>query len=214
MEATPNASLQVTDPAAFATLLLDILSLHPEGLSEYDLLQRLRQDTPPAPGMAAADTGVELGPGRFDDNHSLFRTHFLLFHHLYQLRDRLIGQQAGDLEIHTLCIRWLPPHGGNAQQLGQPDPLRAYYLDLSNLTDTTREDVDAMLGRFWSRFSRDERRQEALATLDLQEGADADAIRAQYRRLAMRHHPDRGGDAGRLQAINAAMAILLPRQRS
>jgi len=46
------------------------------------------------------------------------------------------------------------------------------------------------------------------------EGADADddAILRQYRRLAMRHHPDRGGERARLQAINAAMAILDPRR--
>ena len=33
-----------------------------------------------------------------------------------------------------------------------------------------------------------------------------------YRRLAMRHHPDRGGDPARLQAIHAAMPILDPRK--
>lgn len=207
MEAPPNEPMQVTDPDAFVNLLRDILSLHPAGLSEYDLLQRLRQDT------AGEATGIELGTGRCDDSHNLFRTHFLLFHHLYRLREQLVGERTGDLDIHTLCIRWLPPRAGDGQQLGQADPLRAYYLDLNNLVNTTREDVDQMLGRFWSRFSRDDRRHEALATLDLPADADEESIRQQYRRLAMRHHPDRGGDAGQLQAINAAMAILLPRSR-
>ncbi|NNG14653.1 MAG: DnaJ domain-containing protein, partial [Gammaproteobacteria bacterium] len=37
--------------------------------------------------------------------------------------------------------------------------------------------------------------------------SDAD-IKQQYRRLAMQHHPDRGGDDATLQKINAAMNIL------
>jgi curved DNA-binding protein CbpA len=50
-----------------------------------------------------------------------------------------------------------------------------------------------------------------MATLELTEPFDAASVRTQYRRLAMRHHPDRGGDAERLQAINRAFRILLPR---
>lgn len=34
-------------------------------------------------------------------------------------------------------------------------------------------------------------------------------IKRHYRRLAMRHHPDRGGDKAQLQIINAAMEALL-----
>ncbi len=53
----------------------------------------------------------------------------------------------------------------------------------------------------------DERR-DALAELELTDPVDWRAIKSQHRQLAMRHHPDRGGDEARLQAINAAMNVL------
>lgn len=193
--------MHANDEAHCAALLRDILALHPEGLSEYELLSRLRDDS--RSGFAA---------GRSDDPEDLFRTHFLLFHLLYRLRDELRRELAGDLEIHTLRIRWHAHAGNDPRTLARPDPLAAYYLDIDNLKTTTRADIDRMLGQFWARFARFDRRGEALAVLELPEDADADSILRQYRRLAMRHHPDRGGDAAQLQAIHAAMAILDPRK--
>lgn len=194
--------MQLPDPTDFTSILLEILQLHPEGLSEYALLQRLR-----------VDTRVDFAGARLDDTRDLFRTHFLLFHHLYRLRDRLRDECSGDLEIHALNIRWHAIGPGAAQALAQPDPLRSYYLDLDNLEGTTGAELDELLGRFWARFSRYDRRGEALAVLELPAEADLETIRRQYRRLAMRHHPDRGGDRTRLQAIHAAMAILDPRRQ-
>ena len=193
--------MQIPDLDTFMAILLEILQLHPEGLSEYDLLQHLRGDT---------RSGFETG--RLDDSAELFRTHFLLFHALYQLRERLRSSQSGDMDIHALSIRCHPFSVMTSHALAQPDPLRSYYLDMANLTGTTREDVEAMLGRFWACFGRYDRRREALAVLDLPDDADGVAILHQYRRLAMQHHPDRGGDPGKLQAIHAAMTILDPRK--
>lgn len=193
--------MHASDEAQCSALLREVLALHPEGLSEYDLLQRLRGDV--RSGFAA---------GRSEDHEDLFRTHFLLFHLLYRLRAALRRERAGDLEIHTLKIRWHPHIDDAAQTLAPPDPLAAYYLDIDNLKATTRADIERMLGQFWARFARFDRRGEALAVLELPEDADADSILRQYRRLAMRHHPDRGGDPARLQAIHAAMAILDPRK--
>lgn len=193
--------MQIPDADTFMALLQEILQLHPAGLSEYALLQHLRGDS--RSGFAATNT---------EDNEDLFHTHFLLFHYLYRLRDRLRSTQAGDLEIHTLTIRYYPTANASAQALSQADPLRSYYLDLTQLETTTRADIDAMLGRFWTRFSRYDRRDEALSILELSSDADDAAILLQYRRLAMQHHPDRGGDATKLQAIHAALAILDPRK--
>lgn len=193
--------MPAVDETQCAALLREILALHPEGLSEYDLLQRLRDDA--RSGFAA---------GRSEDHEDVFRNHFLLFHLLYRLRDALRREHAGELEIHTLKIRWHPYPDADPQALAHPDPLAGYYLDLDNLKATTRADIEHMLGQFWARFARYDRRSEALAVLELPEDADADAVLRQYRRLAMRHHPDRGGDPARLQAIHAAMAILDPRK--
>lgn len=45
---------------------------------------------------------------------------------------------------------------------------------------------------------------DPFAALGLETTADAEEIRAARRRLAQRHHPDRGGDAGRMREINEA----------
>ena len=207
---TVLVAMQPPDRRLFQEILLDILRLHPEGLSEYALLQRLRQDS-----------RVGFESERLDSSKDLFRVHFLLFHHLYVLRDELRAAQKGELEIQPLNIRWRLPvdEAGNtadsidtAGALARPDPLADYYRDLNHLAATTPADVDRLLGQFWTRFGRYDRRAEALSVLELGAQADAASIQRQYRRLAMRHHPDRGGDPTRLQAINAAMAILAPRK--
>lgn len=51
------------------------------------------------------------------------------------------------------------------------------------------------------------------ATLGLKAGASDDDVRQAYRRLAMQHHPDRGGDSAEFQAIQEAYATLSDPQR-
>ncbi|MFO7857445.1 MAG: J domain-containing protein, partial [Ectothiorhodospiraceae bacterium] len=46
--------------------------------------------------------------------------------------------------------------------------------------------------------------------LGLDDDADGQTVRQQYRRLAQRHHPDKGGDTETLQKINEAMMVLNP----
>jgi len=52
-------------------------------------------------------------------------------------------------------------------------------------------------------------RQEALATLGLQEGTTEEEIRAAHRRLILRMHPDAGGSAALAARINRAKDVLL-----
>ncbi len=176
-----------------------ILADHPEGLDEQTFLQRLR---------AQPDSG--WNPERRISGLGLFRRHFLLFHALYRLRDRLRQSGTGDIEIDPMCIRLLAYRSGEPA-VGSRDGLRAYYLDLNNLDSTDAADVTRMLKGFDAQVRRREQRAHALATLELTEPFDEASVRRQYRRLAMRHHPDRGGDAERLQAINRAFRTLLPR---
>ncbi|HEC20124.1 MAG TPA: molecular chaperone DnaJ [Gammaproteobacteria bacterium] len=188
---------------AFSRRLLDVLRAHPAGISEYELIRTL-------------DTDGESGFDRncLRDSLSLFQTHFFLFHHLYVLHDHLWRKGEAYLSISPLCIQLLPVSDRPGNELAEHAPLREYYLDINNLKNTDANEVDRLLGRFWSRFVRDDERQNALAELELSDPVDWATIKTQHRRLAMQHHPDRGGDEQRLQAINAAMDILVRDSRN
>lgn len=51
------------------------------------------------------------------------------------------------------------------------------------------------------------------ATLGLQRGASPDEIKKAYRSMAMKHHPDRGGDEKKFKDISAAYEILSDPQK-
>ena len=181
----------------FSQQLLEVLRTHPAGISEYELIRKLE-----------AYDKTRFSSDCLRDNLSLFQTHFLLFHTLHRLRDELCAAGKARLEIAPLCIQLIPIQQQTDTMLSTHDPLRAYYLDLDNLNNTDANDVDALIGKFWQRFVTNGDRHEALAELELQDPVDWITIKTQHRRLAMKHHPDRGGDEQRLQAINAAMDIL------
>jgi hypothetical protein len=183
----------------FENILLDYLGMQPDGISEYDLIQHLREQDL-----------FELAPDELLSSDSLvmFRIHFVLFHALYHLRDHVRQQQLHDLDLNPVCIRLLQ-YQENESALVEYDGLYEYYMDTGNLNETAAEDVDEMLQRFWLRMDNSERRAEALKELDLEDPVSNDDIRKQYRRLAMKHHPDRGGEREKLQRINAAVSILL-----
>lgn len=177
--------------------LQGILQAHPAGLSEYELI-----------GVLQADDHPLFDAGVFDDSVTLFRAHFLLFHALYRLRETLLRERQADLHIETLRIQLQPYADRDRGALSEPDPMRAYYLDPTHLANTSRDDIESMLGQFWSRLYADEHRTDALSVLGLHEPVDYETIRARYRELVMRHHPDRGGDTASLQHLNEAMNVL------
>lgn len=190
------------DSNTFEQTLLEVLRNHPSGLSEYELIQAL--DDYGQPGFDSS---------ALRENLSLFQTHFFLFHSLYRLRDRLWENKEARLIINAICIQLLPAlneeEGKDAgAEISEHDPLREYYLNLDNLENTDSEEVTRLLTQFWARFVTNDERQAALKELGLQDPVDWTTIKDQHRRLVMQHHPDRGGDEERLQAINAAMEIL------
>jgi DnaJ-domain-containing protein 1 len=184
-------------PAVFYTAIEQELDAHPDGIREYDLL-----------GILKARGFFAFLPKPPAEPHQLFRAHFLLFHALYELGDRLASARQGLLQINALCIRRLPWTVGE-HALCTADPLRAWYLDWGNLDGTTPADVSALIDSFWKQLGSFDRREEALAELGLADPVDDETIKRAWRRLAMAHHPDRGGDNERLQAINAAVGRLI-----
>ncbi|MDF2177142.1 DNA-J related domain-containing protein [Aliiglaciecola sp. CAU 1673] len=185
----------------FSGLLYDILRLHPEGISEFALINMLKAD--PA-GPFSPDLSLS-------EPLPLFRAHFALFHHLYLLRDRLRAQHLHELEISASNIR-LNPYKSGEYALGQEDKLRSYYLDWSQFDSTLEEDVNELLESFWRGFDgvvSDQQRTEALTVLGLEADADEQQIRRRYRQLMHQHHPDKGGDRTYCQALTSAYQKLL-----
>lgn len=191
-----------------AERILRLLETLPEGCSEYQLIQHLREQGDPClPNQPLLDPLV------------LFRTHFLVFNALYRLRDRLWRQRSHHLCISALQVQ-LQPHALAADQPAEADPLRDYYLDLRNLRDTDKAEVERLLESFWARMygyrngesgaaDSAENRRAALEVFELDEaGLDFGCIKRRYRQLVSIHHPDRGGSTPRLQSINLAMEIL------
>lgn len=186
----------MSDVQALMAALHEQLLKAQASLSEYELLQALRRAGSPL-----------IPPRPVTDNYQLFRLHFRVFNALYQLRDQLRAEQRAELVISALRIE-LRPYLRARAGLVVADPLRTYYLDLTQLENTTPDDVTHLLNHFWALVNGESELLEALRLLGLDRSADYGQIRRRYRQLASRHHPDHGGSTGRLQAINAAMDTL------
>lgn len=179
------------------SIVSEILDSHPAGLSEYDLLKEL--------------AGREIS--LFDENDynsplALFQRHFLLFHCIHLLRDKLHTTRQGDMTIHCLLIQRIPYRSNVSEHPALSDPLSAYYLDLDNLKTTEESDILRMLDDFWQKFAGSEQRDEALSVMALTHPTSYSDIKRQYRRLAMQWHPDRGGEPAQFQRLEWAMGVL------
>lgn len=181
-----------------AEQLHELLRAAPSGISEYQLIQQLKQQhSTHIPHLGLTDKLV------------LFRTHFLLFNALYRLRDHLWQTQAAHLQISPLCVQLLPWQPGS-HELAEHDALRDYYLNLQHLRDTDEADVEKLLASFWTRMQGGDEKRAALELfeLDSEQALNLATIKLRYRQLVSQHHPDRGGSTSRLQSINLAMEIL------
>ena len=184
-------------------LLSAIDQLLDEGapLSEYQLIQRLKEQKLVAPDYSTSSL-------------RLFRVHFCVFNALYQIQKRRV-RDGETLVISPLTIYLRPLNGKEGAAVAElaEQPLREFYLDWTHYHQATEETVADLLGDFWRRYTRrgqvgQQQRQEALAELGLEDPVTLAEIKHRYRRLAMVHHPDRGGSGERLRTINAALAVL------
>lgn len=144
----------------------------------------------------------------------LFKRNFLLMNALYELQHILLPGQWLQVEAMDIILLRIPP--ANVLQLQQDDSaLRDYYLDWNNY-DTCVNVVREMLESFWNsyqdyigvrrgRFAQ----REALRVLELEADASDKEIRRQWRKLALKWHPDRqGGDTAKFRQICEAWQAL------
>jgi len=177
--------------------LIKILEQMPEGISEYELIHKIKDEL-------EIDDNNQL----FRDSYKLFTVHFFLFHSLYHLRERLWSEKKWILEITPLKIRltpWLPV---DSTTISDTDHMSDYYMDINNLEQTGKDDVETLLNCFWQRYLSLDEKQHALQVMELKEPVNMNDVSMQYRKLAMKYHPDRGGTTEKIQSINNAMTLL------
>lgn len=186
-------------PAGFQATLRTLLVKHPQGLDEFSLIRAL---------AAAYPESLFAAPGALREPLRLFQTHFLLFHELYKLSDRL-SESGLELGVHALRIR-LQVRAAGGTGLVSPDPLRSYYLDWQHWLQTQGEDVQKLLEGLQQGALAipPAELNQALGTFGLADPTTPAQVKQRYRELVRRHHPDRGGDTGQAQQVNHAFVIL------
>ncbi|WP_299015141.1 DNA-J related domain-containing protein [uncultured Photobacterium sp.] len=143
-----------------------------------------------------------------DQEKDLFKRNFLLMNALYQLQEMLLPEQW--LQAQAMDIRLYANPAEERNQIDQDDPLRSYYLDWQNY-NTDTDVIKSLLSSFWRRYQSHIGSTTIHGTQPLPEdytlfGLPADAspsqIRRQWRKLALRWHPDRpNGDAEQFRKI-------------
>lgn len=202
-----------------AELLVDILSTQKgqfiNGITEYALIEMLKK-----PPYQLFDEDALRDP------LMLFKTHFILFHALYQLRQYWIEQNEGVLEIHALGIklnlfneRHLTQSNGGLGMttLENPDPLATYYLDWGNFEEADRDTVDNLLNAFWQKMLKgdtgsytqgDIEKAHDVLGLFQNEPVTLLQLKRAYKRALQFAHPDKGGTQQGAQAVIHAYQTL------
>lgn len=167
--------------------------------TEYELIQHLQ------------DTGTEpFNLLTLLQTHELFQAHFLVRHALYRLQEHYLRGRAFTLSLDLTRVTRGPWHeeDDTSAMPGTHDGVRDYYLDLNNLHSTTHDDVNSLLNTFWQRYLAQDGKTQALLVLGLDATADFPIAKKRYRQLVQQYHPDKGGDTGYFQTLQAAITTL------
>lgn len=144
----------------------------------------------------------------------LFKRNFLLMNALYELQDILLPKQW--LQVKAMEIQLFRIVPGSADLLHRQDAaLRDYYLDWKNY-DTSINVVREMLESFWSSYQEYigvniqlMNKGHALKVFELDDSASTTDIRRQWKKLALKWHPDRDqGNAERFKEVCEAWQTL------
>lgn len=111
--------------------VLSEIRQHPEGVSEYYLMQQLEHQ------HLFEDLHV-------DGSLALYRKHFIIMNALYDLQNVLWEEEQRVLSITPMHIELHEP--GTDWEGYNPNPdLSTYYLDWHNFETTTAEDVETLM---------------------------------------------------------------------
>ncbi len=177
--------------------VLQVLRMADKHLAIHELLQELKL----VARIPNLDDDVQL---------ALFKLNWLMMNALYELQDEFI-QEGYYLSVSTLDIHLSPLMEAGVESTNQEisrQPLRDYYLDWRHFSDTTKEEVQALLDGVWQEYISGDEQEKAYTVLGLEVDASFQMIRKTYRKLAGQYHPDKGGDAIRFMEIREAYEVL------
>lgn len=149
-----------------------------------------------------------------DTNKALFKRNFLLMNALYQLQDILLPEQW--LQVQAMDIQIFPKLPTDLPLvLEQEAALRCYYLDWAHF-ETSADSIEVLFTQFWNRFDKHIGKtdqlidqQQALQIFELDDSASKQDIRRQWRKLALKWHPDRpSGHADKFRQVCEAWQTL------
>ncbi|MEZ9236025.1 DNA-J related domain-containing protein [Shewanella sp. 10N.286.52.A9] len=144
----------------------------------------------------------------------LFKRNFLLMNALFELQSMLLPKQWLQVQAMDIKICRVLPHDIVHQQQ-HDEALKNYYLDWQHY-DTCANVVKEMLESFWSSYheyiganQQLMHDSHALRIFELNETATDKDIRKQWRKLALKLHPDRpDGDAEQFRQVCEAWQTL------
>jgi hypothetical protein len=176
------------------------------GISEYELICTLK-----SPPYSIFDEDALC------DSLMMFQTHFVLFHCLYQLRNRWREQKIGELAIGLTTIT-LNPILESFTNIETEDSLANYYLDWSNLGCSNKNYIEALLDSFWQKMAGSElnanmslselKRVCIVMEIESLEDITLLELKQQYRKLQHKNYPDKVGSIKVSQSVLQAYSQL------
>lgn len=138
----------------------------------------------------------------------IFQKNFFIMNALYQIQHD-IQNEGFSLSILPLDICMVPNRVEGKCALTKRDTeLARYYLDWSNLTSITVEEIEELFSSFWQRYRAIDKVEAALTTLGLDQNVDWYDVRKAYKRKIAISHPDKGGRAHDFIKIHEAYKVL------
>ncbi|RTR40092.1 molecular chaperone DnaJ [Shewanella canadensis] len=149
-----------------------------------------------------------------DQQKALFKRNFLLMNALFELQAMLLPQHWLQVKAMEIQIFRIIPSNLDSS-LREDDALREYYLNWINY-DTCPNIIQEMLESFWNRYEdyigtnpNLMHKGQALAVFELDMNATDREVRRQWRKLALKWHPDRpDGDAAQFRKVCEAWQAL------
>ncbi|EJL6744770.1 DnaJ domain-containing protein [Vibrio alginolyticus] len=164
----------------------------------------------------ASSLGEQGYISKLDDSpdKDLFKRNFLIMNALYQLQDTLYPDSW--LQVEAMDIQLMSSMEALRYKIDIHDPLREYYLDWRNY-EADEDEVRRLLNEFWTTYQKfiggssvaSVDKTKALSLFELNTDATPAEIRKQWRKLALRWHPDReNGNAERFRVLCEAWNVL------